>query len=61
MEYIYEYPAAQTCSVSGCPLAMAYVPMQLWRQLYETEVGFTKGTIFMELDKPFCPKEARAR
>ena len=36
---------------------MAYVPMQQWRQLYDPNVGFSRGTIFMELDKPFCGKE----
>jgi hypothetical protein len=34
-------------------LAMAYVPMQKFRDLYSAEEGFPKGTIFKELDKPF--------
>ena len=34
-------------------LAMAYVPRQKWGELYTEEVGFQRGTIFPELDKPF--------
>lgn len=40
------------------PLAMAYVPVQRWRQIYEDEVGLERGTIFRELDKPFIGEEA---
>lgn len=32
---------------------MAYVPMQIWRDLIPNDIGFQKGTIFYELDKPF--------
>lgn len=39
-------------------LAMAYVEMQKWQELYETEHGFTCGTIFAELDLPFMGKGA---
>lgn len=39
--------------LSGMPLAMAYVPWQEWRALYEAEKGFHCGTIFAELNKPF--------
>ncbi len=35
------------------PIAMAYVPWQTWGNVYETCKGFSKGTIFKELDKPF--------
>ncbi|QHI73900.1 spore coat associated protein CotJA [Aminipila terrae] len=38
---------------SGCPLAMAYVPWQVWNTTYEMEQGFMVGTIFPELDLPF--------
>jgi hypothetical protein len=34
-------------------LAMAYVPIQPWEQPYEAEVGFTRGTLFPSLYKPF--------
>ncbi|MEZ3434723.1 MAG: spore coat associated protein CotJA [Lachnospiraceae bacterium] len=40
--------------LSGMPLAMAYVPWQEWQNIYEAEKGFCRGTIFEELDKPFC-------
>jgi len=35
-------------------LAMAYVEFQTWQNIYEPEVGFKSGTIFAELDKPWC-------
>ena len=37
----------------GKALAMAYVPWQSWRKLYEVCEGFSKGTIFKELDLEF--------
>ncbi len=37
----------------GKTLAMAYVPWQSWRKLYEVCEGFSKGTIFKELDLEF--------
>jgi hypothetical protein len=43
----------------NCPaLAMAYVPDQQWRNVYTSDVGFHRGTIFAELDKPFIGEEA---
>lgn len=39
-------------------LAMAYVPLQKWERTYEPSVGFARGTIFPELDKPFLGEEA---
>ena len=35
------------------PAAMAYVPWTRWRNIYEAEKGFRRGTIFQDLDKPF--------
>ena len=35
------------------PIAMAYVPMQRWNQVYDMSRGLTWGTIFPELDLPF--------
>lgn len=35
------------------PIGMSYVPMQHWRKIYAAEEGFSKGTIFAELDFPF--------
>ncbi len=40
------------------PLAMAYVPVQVWNQTYDPEVGICRGTIFPELDLPFIGEEA---
>ncbi len=34
-------------------LAMAYIPWQTWRDIYDAEKAFRRGTIFQELDKPF--------
>ncbi len=34
-------------------LAMAYVPNQKFRDIYDMETALMKGTIFKELDKPF--------
>ena len=35
-------------------LAMAYVQWQKWQKIYDAEKGFCRGTIFQELDLPFC-------
>ena len=43
------------------PIAMAYVPWQQWRNLYEPCRGLESGTIFMELDKPFLGKGGMRR
>ena len=40
------------------PLAMAYVPFQMWEKPYDDAVGFVRGTIFPSLDKPFIGEEA---
>jgi len=40
------------------PLAMAYVPFQMWEMPYDDAVGFVRGTIFPSLDKPFIGEEA---
>lgn len=49
------------CTVRGCPLAMAYVPLQRWEALYDAQEGFGQGTIFMALDKPFLGKAGCGR
>ncbi len=45
-----------TCEqdMPGKALAMAYVPWQTWRKLYEICEGFKAGTIFKELDLEFA-------
>ena len=40
---------------------MAYVPWQEWRSLYEVEKVFRCGTIFAELNLPFCWKGGSPR
>lgn len=37
-------------------LAMAYVPWQTWRDIYDVEKALCTGTIFCELDLPFKGK-----
>ena len=38
------------------PIAMAYVPWQRFGQTYDLSKALCAGTIFPELDKPFCGK-----
>ena len=51
--------AAGTCGGDGVlaayPLAMVYAPDQAWRELYEDEEALSEGTLFRELNFPFCP------
>lgn len=43
--------------IEDMPIAMAYVPWQQWRQLYEPKEALRRGTLFKELDLPFeCAK-----
>ena len=39
--------------LEGYPLGSVYAPLQVWRELYDNETGFSRGTIFKELDLPF--------
>lgn len=59
----------EDCGVKECPLpvgafpedtplAMAYVPYQVWETPYEEDVALQRGTIFRSLDKPFIGEEA---
>lgn len=46
----------QTRNSGGCaelPLAIATVPMQKWRSLYEPCQALSVGTIFSELNLPY--------
>ncbi|QHQ63650.1 spore coat associated protein CotJA [Anaerocolumna sedimenticola] len=61
--------APKDCSISGIPklpcdsgdnstlaspsLAMAYVPVQQFRDLYDINYALQAGTLFKELDLPF--------
>lgn len=40
-------------NIEDMPIAMAYVPWQQWKELYDPKDGFKRGTIFRELDLPF--------
>lgn len=40
--------------LEGLPVAMAYVPMQTWGETYDGLKALDSGTIFPELDLPFC-------
>ena len=42
--------------LNGMPVAMAYIPWQEFHNLYASEKALHHGTIFEELDKPFCGK-----
>lgn len=37
------------------PPGMAYVPFQQWGEVYHSEKGFNRGTMFPVLDFPFEP------
>ncbi|MBR2902997.1 MAG: spore coat associated protein CotJA [Clostridia bacterium] len=37
--------------------AMAYVPTQVWGDVYCPEEGLARGTIFAVLDKPFVGRQ----
>ena len=50
-----------SCAVKGrydtlgdMAVAMAYVPWQMWRNILDVEKGLCCGTIFEDLNKPFC-------
>lgn len=45
-------------ALDDMPLAMAYVPMQKWRDIYDDDVALSRGTIFAELDLPFLGRRA---
>lgn len=42
--------------IENAVLAMAYVPMQKFGALYNNEDALCAGTLFADLDKPFCGK-----
>ena len=48
-------PDGSFCStrLGSLPIAMAYVPVQQWKNVYSLKDGLAKGTIFPELDLPF--------
>lgn len=46
-------------AVDELPLAMVYGPMQKFTGACDPEEGLATGTIFRELNKPFCGKRVR--
>ena len=40
-------------AVDAFPLAMSYVPMQKFKNIYDTEKALCRGTLFEDLDLPF--------
>ena len=65
----YEQPLPNKCScpknkwgstnLDELPLAMVYGPMQKFNGTCDPEEGLNSGTIFKELNKPFCGKRVR--
>lgn len=51
-----------SCGKNGCNcgirtdayLAISSIGIQEWREIYNLEEGFKAGTIFRQLDLPFC-------
>lgn len=41
--------------LAGFPLSMVYAPDQEWSGLFEEDEALGKGTLFRDLDLPFCP------
>jgi len=50
-------PAMRPAFPAKTAPAMAYVPFQSWQNVYTPEVGFGRGTLFADLDKPFIGED----
>jgi len=61
MHHMTEPCYGQENHMEGMTIAMAYVPRQSWRDIYDPAKGLSRGTIFKELDKPFLGKGAMKR
>ena len=48
--------AAGAEPIENAVLAMAYVPRQTFGALYNNQDALCAGTVFADLDKPFCGK-----
>jgi hypothetical protein len=55
-----EWQAPESAGDCCKTLAMACVAKEKWRELYEPEQGFARGTLFSELDFPFSGEGACA-
>ena len=47
------YSSMTQSQLNDLPLAMAYVPRQEWKDIYDLAKGLNRGTIFAQLDLPF--------
>ena len=54
MQQDMELLVSGSTRLEDLPLAMAYLPMQSWGQTYDGLKALDSGTIFPELDLPFC-------
>lgn len=52
-------PQPKTAFPAETPLAMAYVPYQMWDAVYDAEEGIAQGSMFPSLVKPFYGAEGR--
>lgn len=52
MDMNYHHSGKQD-DLAALPLAMAYVPWQLWSTTFEPDKALMNGTMFPELYKPF--------
>ena len=50
---MYSEPVVSPQECDDMVLAMAYIPVQSFGDLYDVDEGFHQGTIFADLDKPF--------
>jgi hypothetical protein len=53
------YPDRMNDGCDSFPVAMAYVPWQQFQETYELHHALNVGTIFPELNKPFCGKRGK--
>ena len=53
MEKPCDYNIEDMDCMKEMPIAMAYVPWQQWRMIYDPKEALKRGTIFQELDLPF--------
>ena len=50
------HPCGRDSYQKEMPLAMAYVPWQRWREIYQPDEGLSCGTIFKELNLTFTER-----
>ena len=52
-------PVETMLGMDDLALAIAYVPWQHWCEVYSPERALENGTLFPELNKPFCGRRER--